>query len=73
MAVKNLTEFCGKPMLEAFCDTDMDAYIKLTDEVFYRILHSTGDEMKTVCNFVLVNTLLTSSIHNRVVVIALTL
>lgn len=72
MAVKDLTKFCGKPMLEAFCDTDMDAYIKLTDEVFYRILHSTDDDMKTVCNFVLVLNLLASSIHNHVVVIALT-
>ena len=50
MAVKDLTEFCGKPMLEAI--HDMDAYIKLTDEVFYRILHSTSDKMKTVCSLV---------------------
>ena len=53
MAVQDLTEFCGKPMSEAI--HDMDAYIKLTDEVFYRILHSTGDKMKTVCNLVLIH------------------
>ena len=43
MAVNPLTVFCGKPMSEAI--GDMNAYIQLSDEVFYQILQYTGDEI----------------------------
>ena len=50
MAANDHLTFHGKKMSEAI--GDMDAYIQLTDEVFYRILHSTGSGMEKVCNFV---------------------
>ena len=46
MAANDYLTFHGKKMSEAI--DDMDAYIQLTDEVFYRILHSTGSEMEKV-------------------------
>ena len=46
MAANDHLTFCGKKMSEAI--DDMDAYIQLTDEVFYQILHSTDDDMQKV-------------------------
>ena len=46
MAANNHLTFRDKRMSEAI--DDMDAYIKLTDEVFQQILHSTDDKMETV-------------------------
>ena len=50
VAVDHLTDFCGMKMSEAI--SDMDAYIRLTDGVFDRILQSTGSEMEKVQNCV---------------------
>ena len=48
MAANDHLSFNGKKMSEAILD--MDAYIQLTDEVFQRILLSTGSEMEKVTN-----------------------
>ena len=54
VAVDPLTVFCGIKMSEAI--DDMNAYIQLTDEVFYQILQYAGDEIpeeiEKVYNFV---------------------
>ena len=72
MAANDHLTFHGKEMCKmSEAIHDMDAYIQLTEEVFYEILHSTDVKMQKVqCNFVLILNLLEQSIDLHIIAYA---